>query len=116
MAQNVTLMRNETRFKRKLLQLFIKGRCDIVINVKTKFFNYLKKEVTEMSKKNSFCCIVYCEAHKGCLKTEIYVLLHRPKKKIVYRKFTSCDAELKTYIKLRYKPGLYTGVGEACGL
>ena len=67
-----------------------------------------------MSKKNSFYCILYCKAHKGCLKTEIYVLLHRLKK--IYRKSTSCDAELKTYIKLRYKPGLYTGVGHACGL
>ena len=54
----------------------------------------LKKITTELSKKNSFCCILYCKAHKGCLKTEIYVLLHRLKK--MYRKSTSCDAELKT--------------------
>ena len=56
--------------------------------------NVLKKITTEMSKKNSFFCILYCKAHKGCLKTEIYVLLHRLKK--MYRKSTSCDAELKT--------------------
>ena len=45
----------------------------------------LKKLPLKMSKKNSFCCILYCKAHKGCLKTEIYVLLHRLKKCIVNR-------------------------------
>ena len=45
--------------------------------------NVLKKITTEMSKKNSFCCILYCRAHKGCLKTEIYVLLQTEKKCIV---------------------------------
>ena len=25
-----------------------------------------------MSKKNFFRCILYCKAHKGCLKTEIF--------------------------------------------
>ena len=44
--------------------------------------NVLKKITTEMSKKNSFCCILYCKARKGCLKTEIYVLSHRLKKNV----------------------------------
>ena len=41
-------------------------------------------------------------------------LLHRLKK--MNRKSISCDAELKTKTKLRYSPGLYSGVGNAGGL
>ena len=49
----------------------------------------LTRNVKTSNAKNSLS-----KAHKGRLKTEIYVLLQRLKKS--YRKSTSCDAELKT--------------------
>ena len=35
----------------------------------------------KVAKRNVLCCIPYCKAHKRCLKTDIYVLLRRLKKK-----------------------------------
>ena len=73
----------------------------------------LKKLPLKMSKKNSFCCILYYKAHKGCLKTEIYVLLHRLKKCIVnlYPAMQNSKPRYNLVINRDCIPALVTSAG-----